>query len=362
MRELHPGYTSEIDTVDEKKWSEIIQQFDDANIYQTWSYEVVRSGRQNISHFLLLRDSDVVAAAQSRIVKIPFIKVGIAYIRWGPLCCLHDSQIPMETFRQAIRALRNEYVCKRGLILRIFPLLFEDDSRSFLPILDQEGFARLRSARRDRTLLIDLNPPLTDLRKGLKASWRRQLNRAEKNELEITEGHEDELFEMFIKIYQEMVNRKKFVEPHDITEFRSIQKHLPEIFKMKIMLSRFHGDLCAGLICSKIGKTGVYLFGATSNRGLESRGSYLLHWKLIEWLKNNGFSYYDLHGINPTINPGTYRFKTGLCGKNGRDVSFLGQFDSYKNGLDRFWMRCGDTLRMVHRKTKSAKAHISRLI
>src|SRR5436189_1342 len=83
---------------------------------------------------------------------------------------------------------------------------------------------------------------------------------------------------------------------------------------MKIMLCKSGDEHCAGLVCSAIGKTAIYLFGATSNAGMKSRGSYLLHWKLIEWLKQNRFSVYDLHGINPVRNPGTYKFKNDLAG------------------------------------------------
>ena len=349
MRELGSGYVSEIDTVDERTWCEILEQFDDANIYQTWSYAAVRCGRQNTSHLLLKEKGDIVAVAQARIVKLPFIDVGIAYIRWGPLWRLRNAEPKEETFRQAIRALRNEYACRRGLILRLFPILFDDDAPRFLPILKEEGFSRSSKEQRHRTILMDLSRPLEDLREGLSPQKRRELRRAERNGSEIVGGVGDELFEMFIKIYREMVSRKRFVEFNDINEFRLIQGLLPEKFKMKTMLCRSGDELCAGLVCSAIGKTAIYLFGATSNTGMKSRGSYLLHWKLIEWLKHNRFSVYDLNGINPVRNPGTYTFKNDVAGKNGREVSFLGRFDSYANVLSYLCVGCGDTLRTIYR-------------
>ena len=67
MRELGSGYVSEIDTVDELTWCEILEQFDDANIYQTWSYAAVRCGRQNTSHLLLKEKGDIVAIAQAEL-------------------------------------------------------------------------------------------------------------------------------------------------------------------------------------------------------------------------------------------------------------------------------------------------------
>ena len=359
MRELGSGYVSEIDTVDERAWCEILEQFDDANIYQTWSYAAVRCGRQNTSHLLLKEKGDIVAVAQSRIVKLPFIDVGIAYIRWGPLWRLRNAGAKEETFRQAIRALRNEYVCRRGLVLRLFPLLFDDDAPSLLSILKEEGFSRSGEEKLHQTLLVDLSRSLGDLREGLRPHWHRYLKVAERNRLEVIEGDADEFFEMFIKIYRETVSRKGFVESYDINEFRLIQSLLPEKFKMKIMLCKSGDELCAGLVCSAIGKTAIYLFGATSNSGMKSRGSYLLHWKLIEWLKQNRFSVYDLHGIDPVRNPGTYKFKNDLAGKNGKAVYFLGQFDSHASFFSHSCVECGDTLRMIYRTlrglTKTAR-------
>jgi peptidoglycan pentaglycine glycine transferase (the first glycine) len=351
MRELFPCYSSEVDTVDEPGWYRLLETFDDANIYQTWSYDEVRCGRENISHLLLKKNGEIVAAAQSRIAKLPLVKAGVAYIRWGPLWHRQDHEWNLDTFRQAIRALRNEYACKRGLVLRLRPALFSDTSSCFASILAEEGFSSSKG-RPERTLLLDVNQPLEGLRKGLRPHWHRYLKVAEKNGLEIVEGSDDNLFEAFVGIYREMVGRKRFIEPNDIREFRLIQNQLPDKFKMKILLCKAGDKLCAGLVCSTIGKTAVYLFGATSNVGLKSRGSYLLQWKLIEWLKQNEVTTYDLHGINPAGNPGTYKFKADLCGNNGKDVQFVGLFDSHTSALSYLCVVFGDRLRMFYRALK----------
>ena len=343
MRKLSPGYSSEVDRFDKNKWHEILKKFDDTNIYQTWSYDAIRCGRNKISHLVLKMNGDVVAAAQARIVKIPYINLGIAYIRWGPLWKLREENYNIEVFSQAIRALRNEYSCRRGLVLRIFPILYNDDSYHFLSCLESEGFSRIRNIGEKRTLLVELGCPLEKLRKGLKQKWRNCLNRAERNDIEIIEGCEDNLFKTFIVIYRKMIERKAFIEPNDINEFRLIQKDLPKEFKMKIYLCRFKGNICVGAIFSALGDTGVYLFGATDKIGMKSNGSYLIQWKFIEWLKENHFSYYDLNGINPETNPGSYRFKNGLCGKNGKDLCFLGQYETCDNFLSYHSVRVGQS-------------------
>ena len=139
-----------------------------------------------------------------------------------------------------------------------------------------------------------------------------------------------------------MVGRKKFLEPNSIEDFVKIQQQLPNRFKMKIMLCQSQGETCAGLISSAIGQTAIYLFGATSEAGLKRRGSYLLHWRLIEELNRGGLKNYDLHGIDSVKNPGTYRFKADLCGENGREESFLGRFQSRGSLLSNWCVALGE--------------------
>lgn len=357
LSQLTDGYSSEVDTATEQEWGQILGRFADANIYQTWSYEEVRFGRKNISHLLLRKDDQIIAAAQARIVKIPLIGAGIAYVRWGPMWRRLESDPDRETFRQVIRALRNEYVFHRGLVLRLYPALFSGDSPSMESSLLEEGFST-NDQEQGRTLLLDLSRTLDDLRKGLSSHWQRELKVAEKNKLEIIEGSDNTLFEVFIKIYKEMVSRKAFVEPNDINEFRLVQNRLPEKFKMRIMLCKSAGEVTSGAIFSAIGNTALYLFGATSNAGMKSRGSYLLQWKFIEWLKSNGFTTYDLNGINPIANPGTYKFKSDLCGSNGRDVRFLGRFDSCSSFVSSSCVALGEDLRSRIQRYKKGTSRL----
>jgi len=67
-----------------------------------------------------------------------------------------------------------------------------------------------------------------------------------------------------------------------------------------------------------------------------------MQWKFIEWLKDNNYALYDLNGINPETNPGTYKFKEGLTGKNGRDVYFMGQYQTCDSALSRLLVDIGE--------------------
>lgn len=352
MRALSPGYTSEVDTVDEQGWYQVLQDFSDANLHQTYAYGLVRCGRRNMSHLILKKGGDIVAAAQARIVKLPLINLGVASIGPGPLWRRGSSEPDLEVFRQIVRALHNEYVCKRGLAIRLYPNFFNDDAPCFSAVLAEEGFSRSLRGARKRTILMDLSPSLDDLYGGMRRKWRQRLKLANRRHLELIEGTNEDLFETFLGIYREMLLRKGFVTFVDINRYRQVQTRLPENFKMIIMLCRSAEGLCAGLICTTIGKSAIYLFGATSNVGMKSNGAYFLQWKLIKKLKQRGISTYDLNGIGPVRNPGTYRFKRGLSGANGRDVYVLGRFDSHSGFLSKACVNFGDCLTMIQRDFK----------
>ena len=350
MRQLAENFIAEFDTVDKHSWYETMNNFDDANIYQTWSYDAIRCGKNNISHLILKKHGNIVAAAQARIVQLPAIRTGIAYVLWGAIWRQNGIPEDPEIFRQTIRALRNEFSLRKGLVLRLHPLAFRGQDDVLKQILDDEGYSIHDDEKSHRTLIIELAPSLPEIRASLDQKWRNRLNRAEKNSLEVIEGEEESLFDEIRRIYLEMASRKGLVDLNDIEHLKKVQKDLPPDLKLKVFLCRLNGETCAGAIFSAIGATAVYHVGATSNAGMKSNGSYIIQWAFIKWLKEKGFLYYDLNGINPETNPGTYRFKAGLCGKNGKDIQFLGQFDAYKGLFGLFSVRCGDMLISNYRK------------
>jgi lipid II:glycine glycyltransferase (peptidoglycan interpeptide bridge formation enzyme) len=354
-RETNRECRVEVDAIDEAHWYDLLEQFEDANIYQTWAYEQARSSREGTSRIVVRWGEEVIALAQVRIVKVPLLTLGIAYVRWGPVWRRRGRAADPEIFRLAMRALRQEYVEKRGLTMRVLPLLFRDCDSAFESMLAEEGFVPVPHDRPDRTLLLDVNRPLSEVRAGLRSHWKRCLKSAEKNNLEIVEGTGEDVFQAFVGIYRELLTRKKFPEPNNIEEFVAVQRALPERFKMRIRLCKSAGTVCAGLVSSAVGNTAVYLFGATGDSGLKVGGSYLLHWNLIETLIRSGVPVYDLNGINPVKNPGTHRFKAELCGDKGRDTFFLGRFESHPGRINRSCIRLVDGLRAASRSLRSRR-------
>lgn len=362
MKTLAEGYTVKIDQISKDEWSELLPRFDDATIYQTWSYGAVRWGEDNLSHVVLRKDGEVVAAGQSRIIKIPIVGSGIAYIIFGPLWRLHGRQKDVEIFQQMLRALYMEYVINRALLLRIIPNEIGDSSDALRSILQGEGLKWRQSISSYRTFLIDLSLSLGELRKSLDQNWRNRLNRAERNRLTVEEGIGDDIYGVFSNIYKEMRERKKFSEFVDINKIRAVNKDLHDHLKMVIMLCKFETKPVSALVCSAIGDSGIYFLGATNEEGRKLQASYLLQWRMIEWLKACGYRWYDLGGIDRKNNPGTYHFKAGLSGRSGREVQYLGQFDGFRSLTSFFLVKLGDQLRAFSHRRRYALEKVSKML
>ena len=105
---------------------------------------------------------------------------------------------------------------------------------------------------------------------------------------------------------------------------------------MDVVIARDGERACAGAIVSALGDTALFLFGATNDSGMRTSGSYLVQWEILKLLKGNAVRVYDLHGINPETNPGTYHFKRGLAGKHGTEVTFGGQIQAFEPSISNY--------------------------
>jgi hypothetical protein len=325
--------------------------FADANIYQSWAYGAVRWGEDQLSHLVVLRDCLPVGLAQLRIVRVPFLGAGIAYIRGGPACTRKECEFDVTAWGATLEALFAEYVRKRKLTLRILPFVFGQDpaAEAVLSAVSRLGFAERGDLPRYITLRVNLQPLIQEIRAGLGSKWRNKLNAAERNGLEITEGVQPELFHEFTSLYSEMFARKGFRTSVSVSEFGEIQKRLPDSQKMAILIARRNGRALCGLVASMVGTTGAYLLGATGDDGLKAKGSYLLQWRLVERLKAAGCHWYDLGGIDPESNPGVYEFKHGLS----RNLAVqVGPYDAHGSSLSRLTSNLGDRLRRLTERTR----------
>lgn len=325
-------YSASFDNMDQMQWSAILENFADASIFQTWEYGAVRWGEKNLSHMVLKKGSTIISAAQIRILSVPLIRRGMAYIFYGPMWRIYGAPRNIAYFQLGLQALIDEYAIKRGLFIRLRPWGFIEKDSDIESTTINEGFTLTRGIFkvRKRTILVDLHPTEDELRKGLKKKWRQTLQRSERENLEIVEGFDSRLFEFFKCLFFETIRIKKFTPGADVNEFARIQKKLLPNQRMRITICNAKGVYVSSSVCSAIGDVVIGLLSATGDLGRRVQAYYLLQWDEILWAKKMGKSYYELGGIDPETNPGVYRFKSGL---GGQEVTLLGVYDFCTNRI-----------------------------
>lgn len=327
----HP-FEVQVDGQTAESWSEILTQFEDANIYQTWAYGATRWGERNLSHLVLRRAGRPIAAAQIRLARLAILPAGVAYLRWGPLCQSQGQPLDPLVLQQMISALSSEFGQRRGLSLQIIPNACREEQRGevYANALQQSGFAPEAATALHQTITVDLADTPEAIRKNLDGKWRNQLTRSEKNGLTLEVSDSAPAYAEFLRLYDVMWERKQFDTSVDVHEFARIQVCLTGPARLQTFLARKDGVAVGALVCSLMGNTAIYLLGATNDQARELKAAYFLQWQAMMWLKEHGARWYDLGGIDPVTNPGGYHFKSGFGGAevtqlalHSRDGSWL---------------------------------------
>jgi lipid II:glycine glycyltransferase (peptidoglycan interpeptide bridge formation enzyme) len=322
-------------------WHRAMRDFDDANIYQTWNFAALAQKEKIVKHFAIYSNQNVIGLVKVRIRTAPILNRGIAYILNGPVWQKKNQENNIQILSDILDALRKEFVVKQRLLLRIRPYIFSDEIMNF-DFVKNLGFKRVEKIKQYHTLVLYLDKDLDEIRKSFKQKWRNCLNQSERNELEIREGNDQQLYNDFLEIYNHMIARKKFKENVDPYKMGKMHEELENEYKMKIFIAYKDKLPVASLVGSAIGNTGIYLLGASNEIGMKNKASYLLQWEMIKWLKRKGCQRYDLGGINLEDNPGVYHFKSGIT---DQEVYGMGSYEIYNNLLSKILVSFGEFIK-----------------
>jgi lipid II:glycine glycyltransferase (peptidoglycan interpeptide bridge formation enzyme) len=342
--------TIKIRPVDRDEWQKLTPTFMDYNYCQFWDYGMACADRfgAHSEHVAIYEGDDLLGLADVRIKKIPISRTGIAYVNSGPLVRRND-QFDTERLQRVLFVLVDEFVRRRKLVLRIQPfpssyVLIDHQEQIFLDV----GFKAKNQLRHNRTLILDISPPLEMIKKQFDRSWRRHLNKTEK--LNIVTGTEDSLFATFYELYKELISRKSFDVYLDAGFYHQVHRLLSKSEKYYICIVYENKVPSAGRVYSFVGDTCLEVLAATNDLGLKNGASYLAVWSIIQKAKEKGCRFYDLCGIDPEKNPGGYQFKKGTGGK---DVT-VPVFEIYPNLWSRNIVHFGEQVYRLYRKVRKS--------
>ena len=345
--------TTNLEKIEQNRWRELTAHFQDHNYHQIWDFGVACAQRMAAlsEHVAIQKDNRYLGLADVRIKKIPALNAGVAYINGGPLT-RQNAADHNQNLLACLNALIDVYVTKRKLALRIRPSLGDQPwNKIQQQIYERLGFVTNRNLKIYRTFWLDLNMPLEDLRKNLKQKWRNCLNNAEKNDCRISAGTDPKLMEEFCRLYDVLIERKKFDTDLDARFYYELQRQIPNDNAFYTSIAYYQDQPIAGHVSSMLGDTCVYLLGASNELGLKLKATYLLQWHTIETAVKKGCRWYDLGGIDPENNPGVYHFKKGL---GGDDVTAPGPYELNPRTLAKILIFSTEKLYRFYKKIRKA--------
>jgi lipid II:glycine glycyltransferase (peptidoglycan interpeptide bridge formation enzyme) len=322
-------------------WQNSLIEFEDANLYQTWNFATLAQNEKIVKHLAIYASLNLIGLVQVRIRTVPILNRGIAYILNGPVWQKKNQENNIKIFSDILDALRQTFVANQNLLLRVKPYIFSDKISNF-DFVENIGFKHVKKIRQYQTLVLYLDKDLDEIRKSFNQKWRNCLNQAERNGLEIREGNDQKLYKEFLEIYNQMIARKKFKEYVNPYRMGIMNEQLDHEYKLKIFIAYKNKLPIASIIGNAIGNTGIYLLGASNEIGMKNKGSYLLQWEMIKWLKKKGCQRYDLGGINLDDNPGVYHFKSGIT---DQEVFGMGTYETYNSGLSKRIVSLGEFIK-----------------
>jgi lipid II:glycine glycyltransferase (peptidoglycan interpeptide bridge formation enzyme) len=191
--------------------------------------------------------------------------------------------------------------------------------------------------KKKKTIIIDLEKNVGEIRRNFHQKWRNCLNKVEKQNLFVQVGKDNEIFKRFVPLFNDFVAQKAFTVDLGIDFYSGVHKQSTDPDKYLVSLVMQNGLPIAGHVASILGDTCVYLLGATNDVGRKFNAAYLLQWNAIKVSKEAGCRWYDLGGIDAKGNPGVYRFKNRMGGK---EVDICGPYEmqprGYRPSLTRF--------------------------
>lgn len=213
-----------------------------------------------------------------------------------------DSREIIEALKKAIKE-----VDSRAVFIRIEPR----------GEVDEKELRKTISIQPPTTLLLSLTKSEPELLEQMHPKTRYNIRLALKKDLEFRVG--PEAMNTFLEILEETRKRDGFRLHSKKYYQRMIESGVVElatVWKGEILL--------AGSIIARFGDTVTYVHGASSSLARENMAPYFLHWQTMLRSKEQGYHWYDWHGIDEKKWPGVTRFKKGF---GGEIVEYPGTFD-----------------------------------
>lgn len=304
-------------------WDDFVLSSPFAHPFQTWDWgEIVKElGWEPIRYQVENKERILLVAQILKRKRGPF---SILYIPRGPIFFGRDG------FDFFVNNLKKICRANNAIFCKINPAI-EKPSEIERWYSENRFF---KSKNRDMhicTYQIDLTRSLDEIWWGFRGNVRTAIRKAEKSDVYVMAEDGEEGLKRFYKVYSSLERAGK-VRVHNYKFFYNLWKTWHTKGYLKIFNGLHNNEPVATEFVLLFCKKAEQMWTASIKLDKDTGASQLIHWRIINWLKERRFELYDLGGVPPEKNmlPGIQFYKKSL---GGDFVHYLGEYELSGNPL-----------------------------
>tara|TARA_R110002072_G_scaffold1989_2_gene16411 strand:+ start:127491 stop:129482 length:1992 start_codon:yes stop_codon:yes gene_type:complete len=289
----------------EEEYRELFKLIPKSNLLQNYDYANAKAENHNDILRGIIYFGDKKIGVVQGIYKSLF-GIKILRINRGPALINQESY-------SLINILK--LIKKKSFVLLIAP---EFSLRAYQYLMNK-AFTFKWKKQTHQSVWVNLSLTEEDLRASLHSKWRNTLKAAEKNELRVDTQNSniDELLDRYISQQKQL-------------GFQGVDQSIIQKLDTSNSLVQFHAikddKKISSVVIAKHGSSCTYLIGWNSESGKALKANYLLLWNAIIFMKKEGFTWFDLGGIDEVKTPQITKFKKGI---SSNEYKLIGEFLSF---------------------------------
>jgi lipid II:glycine glycyltransferase (peptidoglycan interpeptide bridge formation enzyme) len=272
-----------------EQWDELVANNPDAgNVLQTHVYGQFKSQFGWRAEYIVHELGDMTIAVLYLVRAVPLLGE-LWYAPKGP------GVASVGQLRDVVR----DFSEPRAFMLKVEPDLPDDDANR--AELANIGFIKAKyDLQWNRsTVVVDLKPTEDDIIASFKQKTRYNIRLAERKGVTITPTplNSAAIDQMYDLMHATQIRAGFYMRSKD---------YLAKFWQMhesaghgKLFFASYEGQVLAGIFALYEGKQGLYKDGGSTREHPELQAPYLLQWQVMRWLRAEGCSEYDLHGVPP---------------------------------------------------------------
>ena len=320
-------------------WDGWVASHPHGHLLQTDAWAALKAGFGWESEHIAVREGgDWVAGAHVLFRWLPANRpwgrlVSIAYVPKGPVVDWGDPT-RVHAVLAAITAAAHR---RRALLVRIEPHLAEGEVPDLTATLGAAGFQPSPQAIQPRqTIVVDISGTEDRILMAMKQKTRYNVRLAARKDVVVRPGASEDLTSL--NRLMAVTGARSDFGVHSAAYYKAAYELFAPTGRVALLMADFEGRPLAALMAFALGKTALYLYGASSDDERQRMPAYLLQWEAMRWARAMGCVEYDLWGVpdedEATLEAdlgsrsdglwGVYRFKRGF---GGQLVRWVGAFD-----------------------------------